>query len=80
MACAVPFAQANPANMNITNAARRMSAHGVTELTLLHQFCDATWCYPQVGSVIVYRDYSHLSADYSRALAPYIDAQLTHAG
>ncbi|WP_426515029.1 acyltransferase family protein [Diaminobutyricibacter sp. McL0618] len=79
MACAVPLAQGIPANMNITRAAHQMASHGITELSLLHQFCDATWCYPQVGSVIVYRDYSHLSADYSRALAPYIDAQLTHA-
>ena len=80
MACAVPVAQAIPANMNITKAARQMAPHGITELSLGHQFCDATWCYPQVGSVIVYRDYSHLSADYSRALAPYIDAELAHAG
>jgi peptidoglycan/LPS O-acetylase OafA/YrhL len=79
MACAVPLAEAIPANMNITNAAHQMSSHGITELSMLHQFCDTTWCYPQVGSVIVYRDYSHLSAEYSRALAPYIDAQLAHA-
>lgn len=53
-----------------------MSGRGVTRIKLRDQFCDATLCYPVVGSVIVYRDYSHISAAYAQALAPFIEAQL----
>ncbi len=40
------------------------------------RFCDAETCYPVVGDMIVYRDFSHLSAEYSAALAPWIRAEL----
>ena len=36
------------------------------------RFCDGEWCHAVVGDVIVYRDYSHLSAEYSSMLAPYL--------
>ena len=62
--------------MNISKAAEQMSGRGVTRIKLRDQFCDATLCYPVVGSVIVYRDYSHISAAYAQALAPFIEAQL----
>lgn len=74
--CGAPISQALPDTMNITKAAEQMSAKGITRIKLRDYFCDATLCYPLVGSVIVYRDYSHVSADYSRALAPFIEAQL----
>ncbi|MGH3628494.1 MAG: SGNH hydrolase domain-containing protein [Sciscionella sp.] len=45
---------------------------------LTDQFCDAHRCYAQIGSVIVYRDKSHMSREYSTALAPYIAQQLIH--
>lgn len=76
MKCAYPANQAIPATMNITKAAEAASKHGVIRIKLRELFCDAQWCYPVVGSVIVYRDYSHLSASYSRALVPFVDAQL----
>lgn len=74
--CGEPISQAFPDTMNITKAAELMSAKGMTRIKLRDYFCDAKLCYPVVGSVIVYRDYSHVSADYSRALAPFIEAQL----
>lgn len=76
MKCALPVSKAIPATMNITRAAEKMSAHGVIQINLRNEFCDDAWCYPVVGSMIVYRDYSHLSKEYSKALAPYIDGQL----
>lgn len=76
MKCALPTSQAIPATMNITKAAETAAKHGVIRIKLREQFCDAHWCYPVVGSVIVYRDYSHLSASYARALVPFVDAQL----
>ncbi len=74
--CSVPRAKALPANMAITKAAKSTAAPGITEIQLQEQFCDASRCYAQVGSMIVYRDYSHLSFEYSQALAPYIKSQL----
>ncbi|MBT1001394.1 acyltransferase [Paenarthrobacter sp. DKR-5] len=77
LACANPVAAAFPsATMAITHAAEAFHAPGFEHVRLRAQFCDAKLCYPQVGSVIVYRDYSHISAEYSRALAPYVSAQL----
>ncbi|MFJ6026148.1 acyltransferase family protein [Pseudarthrobacter sp. NPDC092424] len=76
LACAVPRTEAYPANTAIGNAGRAMRAEGVRQISLREQFCDEKICYPVVGSMIVYRDYSHLSAEYSKALVPYILEQL----
>lgn len=76
LACAMPRAEAYPANTVIGNAGAAMRAEGVRQISLREQFCDKTLCYPVVGSMIVYRDYSHLSAEYSKALVPYILKQL----
>ena len=76
LACAVPVSKAIPPNTAITNAAKAMSAEGLTRISLHNQFCDDRLCYPAVGSVIVYRDFSHISAEYARALAPHIATQL----
>ncbi|WP_343993172.1 acyltransferase family protein [Nocardioides dubius] len=79
MDCAVPVRKALPKNMVITRAASRLKPQGVVPITLRDQFCDDRWCYPVVGSVIVYRDYSHLSKEYAEALVPFIEPQLPDA-
>ncbi|NYE94879.1 peptidoglycan/LPS O-acetylase OafA/YrhL [Psychromicrobium silvestre] len=79
LACALPVDKAYPAGAAITHAATKMSTSGIIRVPLRDQFCDKKLCYPQIGSVIVYRDLSHLSFDYSRALAPYIDSVLNSA-
>ena len=71
-ACAVPRAQALPADPAVA-AARRV---GVDVVDLSDQFCDARLCYAQVGDVIAYRDRTHVSFEYSRLLAPYLARQL----
>jgi peptidoglycan/LPS O-acetylase OafA/YrhL len=76
LACAVPRTQAYPRNTAIGDAGKAMRAEGVRQITLREQFCDEKICYPVVGSMIIYRDYSHLSAEYSKALVPYILKQL----
>lgn len=58
------------------DAAISMDDPLVHVIDLTDQFCDSTRCYPVVGDLIVYRDYSHLSAEYSEALAPYIAEQV----
>lgn len=69
MACAVPRAEALPGSA-LAAAVRQLDEPQVQLVDLTDRFCDTTWCYPVVGDVIVYRDYSHLSADYSLALVP----------
>ena len=43
---------------------------------LTDRFCDDRRCYPVVGNLIVYSDSSHLTTDYSTALAPYLFEQV----
>jgi hypothetical protein len=49
------------------------TAHGI-DLTAV--ICDPTRCPATRGSYLVYRDTSHLTATFSRALAPYLYRQL----
>jgi hypothetical protein len=58
------------------DAAVSMDDPRVHVIDLTDRFCDSRMCYPVVGDVIVYRDYSHLSGEYSEALAPYISGQV----
>ncbi|MBZ2196441.1 acyltransferase family protein [Occultella gossypii] len=53
---------------------------GVNLIDLSDRFCDETTCYPVIGDLIVYRDYSHLSAEYSVALIPYLTEQFDAGG
>lgn len=48
---------------------------GVTVLDLTDAICDDQNCYTVVGNVIVYRDRQHLTATYSRMLAPHFAIQ-----
>jgi peptidoglycan/LPS O-acetylase OafA/YrhL len=51
------------------SAAQRL---GIPVIDLTDAFCDDTACRAVVGSTIVYRDYSHLSQEYSDAMAPLL--------
>jgi hypothetical protein len=42
-------------------------------------FCDGRKCPPVIGNVIVYRDDSHITAAYSRTLAPMLARKLQSA-
>jgi peptidoglycan/LPS O-acetylase OafA/YrhL len=73
MACATE-ADALPADA-IAQAAETSDDPRVHLIDLTDRFCDATTCYPVVGDMIVYRDYSHLSGEYATALVPYLAAE-----
>lgn len=70
--CAVPRAKAVVEDLAAT-AAR---AAGVPVIDLTDLFCDDSSCFSQVGDVIVYKDRSHLSTEYSTLLAPFVDQRL----
>ncbi len=75
--CAVPRDEALPAKrMAQAAAARTTKLPNVTLVDLTDRFCDARRCYAQLGSVIVYRDKSHVSRTFSLALVPYIERAL----
>lgn len=76
VACAVPRDQALPGSA-LADAVRAMDEPAVHLVDLDDSFCDASTCYPVVGDLIVFRDYSHLSQEYATALAPVILAQVT---
>ena len=74
MRCATERSESLPHDPLVTAA---MTIPGdVRLIDVTDQLCDVTICYPVVGDLVVYRDYSHLSAEYSTALAPYIGAQI----
>ena len=74
--CALPRSEALVADPYADAAA----SLGRPVLDLSDQFCDSSWCYAVVGGVVVYVDYSHLTAEYSSLLAPAIYRQLRAIG
>ncbi|TDE96136.1 acyltransferase [Occultella glacieicola] len=66
--CATDRADAVPADPLVAAA----DSAGANLIDLTDHFCDETTCYPVIGDVIVYRDYSHISAEYSVALVPFL--------
>lgn len=71
-ACTMPRAEAVGEDLAVT-AARSL---GLRVVDLTDLFCDSTTCYARVGDTIVYRDTDHLSFEYARLLAPFIDQRL----
>lgn len=51
----------------------------VTHIDLSNAFCSSDRCEPIVGNVFVYRDDDHITATYSRTLAPALRDQLRAA-
>lgn len=70
--CANPRGPALGVDLAV-EAVQRLGSPKVTLIDLTPQFCDLRLCYAQVGDVIVYRDTSHLSIEYSELLAPFVD-------
>jgi peptidoglycan/LPS O-acetylase OafA/YrhL len=70
--CAVPEKVALLPDPQIDAA----KAAGAGLIDLTKYFCQDSVCPAVIGSVIVYRDDSHLGGTYSRTLAPYLAAQL----
>jgi peptidoglycan/LPS O-acetylase OafA/YrhL len=69
LACSVPRTVALPGDVMV-QAVERLGDPHVRLIDLTDRYCDRHRCYPVVGGVLVYRDYSHLSAEYSMLLVP----------
>ncbi|MEU0880764.1 acyltransferase family protein [Lentzea sp. NPDC005914] len=70
-ACAVPRAQAQPADP-LVEVARTSKNPRVSVVDLSDYFCDAKQCYSVIGNVAVYYDHDHLNNEYALSLAPVI--------
>jgi peptidoglycan/LPS O-acetylase OafA/YrhL len=77
-ACATPRAQATSVLDPQIKAVRLVPGSKLVDLTAY--FCRATSCPAVIGHEVVYRDSTaHLTATYSRSLAPYVAPYLTAA-
>lgn len=56
----------------LATAAAAMNAPGIRTVDLNRYFCRTRRCYGVNGTVVTYFDGSHMSATYSRTLAPYL--------
>jgi peptidoglycan/LPS O-acetylase OafA/YrhL len=59
-----------------TLAAERVTSPRVQLVDLTDLFCDETTCYTAIGGAVVYWDANHLTAQYSRSLAPFLLEEL----
>ncbi len=78
MQCTVPREDALPGDVQAA-AVEAAADPQVRLIDLTSAFCDDETCYPVVGDVVAYRDYSHLSAEYARLLAPRIGSAVDAA-
>jgi peptidoglycan/LPS O-acetylase OafA/YrhL len=51
----------------------------VAFVDLADMLCDAEFCPAEIGNVLVYMDFNHLSATYARSMAPVVEEQLQAA-
>jgi SGNH domain-containing protein len=56
----------------LTEAAARVHTDRIRLIDMSDFFCDDTTCYSVIGGAIVYWDGDHMSAQFSRTLAPYL--------
>ena len=72
--CATPRADGEEHGNLVAEAAR--ATDGVGFVDMLPWFCDEELCHVAIGGVVTYIDEHHLSASYSRSLAPYLGAAI----
>ncbi|MCG2622257.1 acyltransferase [Arthrobacter sp. I2-34] len=56
----------------LDEAARKVSLPGISRVDLDKYFCTGGVCPAAIGSVVAYRDGSHITATYASSLAPYL--------
>ena len=76
--CALPRAADALEDANVESRAASATP-GVRTFSLLPYLCDATTCHSVIGGAVVYFDDHHLTATFSRSLAPYLGAAVEGA-
>jgi len=56
----------------LDEAARQLSLPGISRVSMDKYFCAGGVCPAAIGSVVTYRDGSHITATYAASLAPYL--------
>ncbi len=74
--CVLPRQEAERAN-SVAMAAQQVPGVHVVDMT--DALCAKDTCGPVVGNIIVFRDRTHLTATYARALAPYLETEIANA-
>lgn len=78
LVCAVPRADAQPADPYLVAAAQAASPM-ILNFDADRFFCDETSCFAVIGGVTVFYDADHLNLDFVRRLAPYLDEVMSVA-
>ncbi|WP_434739936.1 acyltransferase family protein [Micromonospora sp. SH-82] len=74
--CAPPRAEVLAAGGGVAQERAAAGQPGVHLIDLNDAICPTDRCAPIIGGVLVYRDTNHLTASYSRTLAPRLDTAL----
>ncbi|MFC0582684.1 acyltransferase family protein [Micrococcoides hystricis] len=79
MACTRSVKNAFKTNSFITEAMKQNPA-GVASVSVRDQICDDEKCYPVLGTVMTYRDGSHLTELFVESLYPVVEQRLRDQG
>jgi hypothetical protein len=74
-ACAAPRADALPPDPAVA-AAHQLRSPRVQTIDLTRFFCDDRSCYPVVGGVLAYTDFTHLTPTFAATLGPFLLAEV----
>jgi peptidoglycan/LPS O-acetylase OafA/YrhL len=77
--CAFPRADAEVRDAGNPMVEAAHSVPGVSLVDLTDVFCDPSLCHAVIGGLIVYFDSHHMTATFSRTLAPIVGAKITAA-
>ena len=73
--CAIPKYQALSGGVEIREK-KAAAVGGATYVNLTSQICDGFPCRVVTDGILMFRDYHHLTATYTRTLGPMVDAAL----
>jgi hypothetical protein len=59
-----------------STAVRRMRSKRFHVIDMSRFFCNATTCPPVIGGVLVYKDLTHITTEYAKTLAPYLEREI----
>ena len=57
-------------------AVRRLHSSRYLAIDMTSFFCSARFCPPVIGGVLVYKDLTHITSEYAKTLAPYLEREI----